>query len=154
MVVRLSVLFSQIKSDLLRRAIEINVGIMCNCLIVLKPFVKEYGGKLLGSFFISSNAGPSAPRMSGSKILSKNEWKNNSFPLGSIDKERQTNPHHAGPEITARASQSAVGMKDDIVVTSSFVVEQVESVEKSKYGREFDTESQEDIIKRVKMYSK
>jgi hypothetical protein len=91
------------------------VGIMCNCLIVLKPLVKEYGGKLLGSFFMGSSDGPSASKFGG-KILSKDRWKNNSYQLGSIDKGIHTSGAVAG-------RNRIMGKNDDIVITSTLTVE-------------------------------
>jgi hypothetical protein len=119
---------------------------MCNCLIVLKPLVKEYGGKLLGSFFMGSSDGPSASKFGG-KILSKDRWKNNSYQLGSIDKSI----HNTG---AVAGGNKIIGKKDDIFITSTFTVEGASDDEQSKSMRDFDTESQEDIIKRVKKYSK
>ena len=122
------------------------MGIMCGCLIVLKPLLKEYGGKLLGSFFMGNSDGPSASKF-GWKIFSKDRWKNNSYQLGSIDKGIHTTGAVA-------EGNKIKGENDGIVITSTFTVEVASDDEQSKSRREFDTESQEDIIKRVKKYSK
>jgi hypothetical protein len=127
--------------------IEINVGLMCNCLIVLKPMVRVYGNKL-GSFFVG-NSGMSN-QLSGSKptggLNSKNRRKNGSHQLGSIDKAIGK----AGPEEEARRTS-----KDEIVVAQTYIVEQMPSDDEiSKGGREFGAESEEDIVLKVKRYSK
>jgi hypothetical protein len=121
---------------------------MCNCLIVLKPMVRVYGGKLLGSFFVGHSG--MSNRLSGPKptggLNSKNRRKNGSYQLGSIDKAVVK----AGLEEEARRTS-----KDEIVVTQTYMVEQMPSDDEiGKGGREIDAESQEDIVLKVKKYSK
>ena len=125
-------------------AIEINVGIMCSCLSVLKPMIKEYGGKLLGSFFINSSDQQSATKLSG-----KDRWnKQASYQLGSMDKGGVI----VGTHEPRRMNNSS---EEDIIVTSSFTVEDAHPGNaRGNKNREFDTESQEDILKRVKKYSR
>lgn len=119
---------------------------MCNCLIVLKPMIKEYGGKFLGSFFLSSSSekyGKSGSRMSAG-LGSKNRWKQNSYPLGSIDKGTTHDIHNASKN-----------SDENILVTSSYTVTETNMRDGAgTRDKDFETESQEDIIKRVKQYSR
>jgi len=128
--------------------IEINVGIMCNCLIVLKPMLKEYGGKLLGSFFNSSSGNTYPLTGSRTGMGSTHRWKQDSYPLGSMDRD-------VGGIISTGHLDAKNGRisDDNILVTSSFTVTKLDPNDnKSEREREFDAESQEDIIKRVKKY--
>jgi hypothetical protein len=90
---------------------------------------------------MSSSDRPSASKFDG-KFLSKDKWKNNSYQLGSIDKSIHTISAVAG-------GNKIIGKKDDIVITSTFTVDGASDNEQTKTRREFDTKSQEDIIKRV-----
>ena len=106
---------------------------MCNCLTVLKPMVREYGGKVLNGFFNGSNGRPSSSKLTG-KILS-NRWKRGSYQLDSIDRGVVTSGK-VDMKNTMRGSDK------EIVVTSSFTIEQTQTQEgASKMEKEFDSES-------------
>lgn len=108
--------------------------------------LKQYGGKFLGSFFASNSGDTYGQSGSRSHNQSGSRWKQDSIPLGSIDQGVASNE-----EISDKGPRRS---DDDIVVTSSFTVTQAAAGDDtSARGKEFDTESQEDIIKRVKKYS-
>lgn len=109
--------------------------------------MKEYGGKLLGSFFISSSEkyGRTGSRVTGRMGLN-NRWKQDSYPLGSIDRQAT-----AGNVRDKNAKDS----DENILVTSSIQITHLDAADNnSRRVRDFDMENAEDIAKRVKIYTK
>ncbi|OCK83948.1 hypothetical protein K432DRAFT_401566 [Lepidopterella palustris CBS 459.81] len=109
-------------------SVELNFGIICNCLTVLKPFAKRH----MPGLFSSTNG-------SHSKSLSHR--------LSIMARFRKDRDGHNGPgyqlgSMDNRTNKSAGGEdfgKGQIVVTSTYRVE-------AKKGREAASESMEDII--------
>lgn len=112
-------------------AIEINVGIVCNCVVVIKPFLRKHFPKFFSSYMHSSGL-PGAPRSRSYAMFSNQNG--NSFHLTSVS-------NAADPE----SLKSEVGKDGGIVVTSSYAVEAG-----PHKTRDAETESTEDIMGSVK----
>ena len=122
-------------------AIELNVGLMCNCLVVLKPLVQRYGGKYLRFMSFTGSTGDSNIHYPSHSRSAPQNWKSNrSYPLSSVDRvvldedERRLKERERDDE--------------GITVTNTYTVEDRER--KDRGDGESENESQEDIVRRFR----
>ncbi|KAF2496759.1 hypothetical protein BU16DRAFT_341033 [Lophium mytilinum] len=113
--------------------VEINVGVICNCLVVMKPFFRRHLGNILGSSGADSENSPFSFNI-GSVFsrFNKKQREPRSYRLASLD--RASRPGDAGLQMPQRAQRS-------ITVSHTYEV--------SGNRGEFDTESTEDMMKSV-----
>ncbi|KAF2801642.1 uncharacterized protein BDZ99DRAFT_528115 [Mytilinidion resinicola] len=101
-------------------SIELNFGVICNCLTVLKPFAKRHLPGLFSSLDASNSKSGSHPLSFFGRFRSKQDPASSGFKLSSMNGGTQTG-------------------KGEIVVTSTYRVE-------GKKGRDIESESMEDMI--------
>ncbi|KAK2803573.1 hypothetical protein FQN51_003335 [Onygenales sp. PD_10] len=116
-------------------AIELNVGIICNCLVVLKPFVKKFIPRLFPS---SAKHGTSSIPGTGGLRPSllygyNNKENSHSYQLGSMDRNQ-------GPTKDSDSDEQG------IVITKSYVVEGKGRGGRNGVKKMSDSESTENII--------
>ncbi|KAF2496863.1 hypothetical protein BU16DRAFT_537996 [Lophium mytilinum] len=102
-------------------SIELNFGVICNCLTVLKPFAKRHLPGLFSSLDASNSKSGSHPLSFFCRFRSK-----------------QRDPASSGFKLSSMNGGTENG-KGDIVVTSTYRVE-------GKKGRDIESESMEDMI--------
>lgn len=109
------------------RGIEINVGIICNCVVVIKPFLRKFFPTFFSSYMQSTGL-PGAHRNGDYAVFSNRGG--NSFHLTSVSNAADLEDMRDG-----------LGKQGGIVVTNSY------AVEAGPHGkREAETESMEDIM--------
>ncbi|OCK80000.1 hypothetical protein K432DRAFT_298591 [Lepidopterella palustris CBS 459.81] len=110
-------------------AVEVNVGLICNCMVVMKPFFRRHLSGLLGSPGTNSTHAPPFSGIGSQSSRFKRKSIPPSYRLGSMD--RFTHPGNGGLQVPPR----------------SINVSQTFSVVRHKANGDFDTESTEDMIK-------
>jgi hypothetical protein len=109
------------------RGIEINVGIICNCVVVIKPFLRKFFPTLFSSYMHSTGI-PGAQRTGDYAVFSNRGG--NSFHLTSVSNAADLED-----------MRGKLDKQGGIVVTNSY------AVEAGPYRkREAETESMEDIM--------
>ncbi|KAF2707632.1 hypothetical protein K504DRAFT_535270 [Pleomassaria siparia CBS 279.74] len=121
--------------------IELNVGVICNSVVALKPMIQKAFGSLVS---FSSNAHPSHRTPIGYSGKSRDRVP--SWPLQSMDGrdegDRSAIAFSAAP-IEQGKSSSNIHVTNTTTVGST----EISSMEDNYHGREYDTESQRRIIK-------
>lgn len=124
---------------------------MCNCLVVTKPLIQRYAGTLL-SFNTSGNWYGSKSKGS---VLEPQQDRQGSYPLNSMDRGVTGAEDHPG------GRKKQCNTSKEILVTDTYSVREEDednashtrnTNERGARGFEFDTESQEEIGKRVRTF--
>ncbi|OJD34097.1 uncharacterized protein BKCO1_25000123 [Diplodia corticola] len=123
-------------------SIEIMIGIMCQCIVTLKPLAKKIAPKLIG--YSSDRSGTSIWNMffssRGRSRGTRGRSRGDSIPLGSVEGGVTVSKASRAREVKSDTEWPRATNDDDIVITSTYSVQ-------SAYGvRTGSTESTDSIM--------